>query len=190
MIFDIEKDWDVLYMEYTVDNGKTWDILGTSNDPNWYNSNFIDPKRPITVGKQWTGTDTTPKEYSYNLASLATATNIIFRFVFATDQAENGEGASIDNFTIDATALLAVEDVEETKFRVYPNPSNAIFNIQRRNSEIMQLSVYDVTGKLVHQEKGIETINYPLNLSQLSSGIYFLKISERNKQAVKRLLLK
>jgi len=190
MVFDIEKDWDVLYMEYTLNNGKTWEILGTANDPNWYNSNFIDPKRPITVGKQWTGTDTTAKEYSYNLASLATATNIIFRFVFASDQAENGEGASIDNFTIDATAILAVEDLEETKFKVYPNPSNAIFNIQRRNSESMQLSVYDITGKLVHQEKDIETTNYPLNLSSLSQGIYFLKIAEGNKQAVKRLLLK
>jgi photosystem II stability/assembly factor-like uncharacterized protein len=190
MIFDIEKDWDVLYMEYTIDNGKTWEILGSANDPNWYNSDFIDPKRPITVGKQWTGTDTTVKEYSYNLASFATTTNIIFRFVFASDQAENGEGVSIDNFTIDATALLAVENLEETNFKVYPNPSNAIFNIKRKYSESMQLSVYDITGKLVHQEKNIETSNYPLNLSGLSQGIYFLKITEGNKQAVKRLLLK
>ncbi|MHA1212918.1 MAG: T9SS type A sorting domain-containing protein, partial [Candidatus Heimdallarchaeota archaeon] len=110
MVFDIELDWDVLYMEYALDSGETWDILGNANDPNWYNSSFIDPQRPITVGKQWTGTDSTIKEYSYNLSSFNNETSIIFRFVFASDQAENGEGAAIDNFTIDASAILAVDD--------------------------------------------------------------------------------
>lgn len=189
MIFDIEKDWDVLYLEYTLDNGETWEILGTANDPNWYNSNFIDPQRPITVGKQWTGTDTTVKEYSYNLAGFTSATNIIFRFVFASDQAENGEGASIDNFTISANTVLAVENLEKNYFNIYPNPSKAIFNIQRQGFENMQLSVYDITGKLVHEEKNIVTSNHSLNLSNLAQGIYFLKISEGNIQTAKRLMI-
>ena len=107
MAFDIEKDWDVLYMEYTINSGQTWNILGTANDPNWYNSNYLNPERPITVGKQWTGTDTTVKKYSYNLSNLTNEPNIIFRFVFASDDAENGEGAIIDNFVIDATAILS-----------------------------------------------------------------------------------
>lgn len=189
MVFDIENEWDVLYMEYTLDNGATWEILGSANDPNWYNSNFIDAKRPITVGKQWTGSDTTVKEYSYNLFALSTSTSILFRFVFASDQAENGEGVSIDNFTIDATALLAVENLEETNFIIYPNPSKAIFNIQRKSSESMHLSVYDITGKTVHVEKNINTSFYQLNLSNLTQGIYFIRIVEGNKQITKRLIL-
>ncbi len=189
MIFDIEKDWDVLYMEYTINSGETWEILGTANDPNWYNSSFIDPHRPITVGKQWTGVDTTVKEYSYDLANLANESNIIFRFVFASDQAENGEGAAIDNFTIDASAILAVDDFDKNNFTLFPNPSTALFYIQRQSSEEMEISVFDVTGKLVFKEKNIFTPNYTLNLSKINRGIYFLKVTEGNKQFAKRLMI-
>ncbi len=190
MVFDIEKDWDVLYLEYTVDNGKTWKILGSASDPNWYNSSFIDPQRPITVGKQWTGTDITLKEYSYDLAALQNESNIIFRFVFATDQAANQEGAVIDNFTIDATAILAVNDFEKTAFNVYPNPSYGTFIIQRKGNEEMQISIYDITGKLIYKRNDIIENSFELKLNQVDKGIYFLKIRVGNSQATKRIILK
>jgi len=189
MIFDIELDWDVLYMEYSTNSGETWGILGTANDPNWYNSSFIDSQRPITVGKQWTGTDTSVKEYSFNLSALTNESNIIFRFIFATDAASNGEGAAIDNFTIAASAILAVDDVTENNFKLFPNPSTAIFYIQRQSTEKMEISVFDITGKLVFKEKNIFNTHYTLNLSNINKGIYFLKINDGNKQLTKRLMI-
>jgi len=189
MVFDIELDWDVLYLEYSINSGESWHILGTANDPNWYNSDFIDAQRPITVGKQWTGTDATLKEYSFNLSSFSDESNIIFRFIFATDQAENGEGASIDNFTIAASAILAVDDVTKNSLVVFPNPSTAVFNIRRQSFEKMDISVFDITGKLIFQEKNIYSSYYSLNLSQASKGIYFLKIVDGNNQIAKRLIV-
>jgi len=189
MAFDIEKDWDVLYMEYTLNSGQSWNILGTANDPNWYNSDFINPERPITVGKQWTGTDLTVKEYNYNLAGFTNEANIIFRFVFKSDEAENHQGAIIDNFVIDATAILAVKDNTLNNFKIYPNPSSATFNIQRQTSSEMQVSVYDITGKLVFEDKNILMTHYALDLSKVSKGLYFLKINEGNKQATRRIMI-
>ncbi len=189
MVFDIELNWDVLYMEYSLNSGATWEILGNANDPNWYNSNFIDVQRPITVGKQWTGTDTTLKEYSYNLSAFNQESNIIFRFVFVSDHAENGEGAAIDNFTIEASAVLSVDDLTKTNLIVYPNPSTAIFNISHQSLEKMDVSVYDMTGKLIFNEKNIFSPNYSLNLSKANKGIYILKIVEGNKQIAKRIII-
>ena len=189
MIFDIEKDWDVLYMEYSINSGESWEILGTANDPNWYNSSFIDPLRPITVGKQWTGLDATVKEYSYDLSAFTNESSIIFRFVFASDQAENGEGAAIDNFTIDASAVLAVDDVYESSFKLFPNPSSALFYIQRQSIEKMDLSVFDITGKLVFEEKDILNTYHTLNLSGIHRGIYFLRVNDGQKQFTKRLVI-
>ena len=189
MVFDIEENWDVLYMEYSVNNGETWEILGTANDPNWYNSDFIDPQRPITVGKQWTGTDTTVKEYSYNLSDFMAEKQITFRFVFASDQAVNAEGAAIDNFTIDASAVLATDDIAKNAFKVYPNPSDAIFNIQRLGTEKMVISVYDVTGRLIYEDQNVLESQYSLDLSNVNNGLYFLKITEGNKGVTKRILV-
>ncbi len=181
MIFDIELNWDVLYMEYTIDKGETWKILGTADDPNWYNSDFIDHQRTITVGKQWTGTDLNVKKYSYNLRDLTNESNIIFRFVFASDQAENGEGVAIDNFSLAASAILAIDDFAKNNFKLYPNPSSSVFYIQRPGFEPMHISVYDVTGRLIYEVDDIINTNFALDLSKTPSGLYFLKINEDGK---------
>jgi hypothetical protein len=190
MVFDIEKDWDVLYIEYTINSGQTWNILGTANDPNWYNSSFLDPERPITVGKQWTGKDLTVKNYNFDLVNFTNEANIIFRFVFKSDEAENGEGAAIDNFVIDATAILAVNNNTLESFKIYPNPSTAVFNIQRKNSAEMEVNVYDITGKLVFREQNILKSHYSLNLTGISQGLYFLRINEGDKQATRQIMIK
>jgi hypothetical protein len=190
MVFDIEKDWDVLYIEYTINSGQTWNILGTANDPNWYNSSFLDPERPITVGKQWTGKDLTVKNYNFDLVNFTNEANIIFRFVFKSDEAENGEGAAIDNFVIDATAILAVNNNTLESFKIYPNPSTAVFNIQRKNSAEMEVNVYDITGKLVFKEQNILKSHYSLNLTGISHGLYFLRINEGDKQATRQIMIK
>ncbi len=190
MAFDIEENWDVLYMEYSTDHGMNWNILGSAADPNWYNSNYINSERPITVGKQWTGVDTQLKEYSYNLEELKTEKNIIFRFVFASDQASNGEGAVIDDFTIDATAVLAVNNFEKDNFKLYPNPSGGTFYIQREGNNEMQISVFDITGKMVYRKNGISDNFYEINLDNLVKGIYFIKAIQDNRQITKRLILK
>lgn len=190
MIYDIELNWDVLYMEYTTDKGQHWEILGSAKDPNWYNSDFIDPQRPITVGRQWTGTDLSVKEYSYNLADLNTASNIIFRFVFASDQAENGEGVAIDNFGITATAVLAVDDFTKNNFKLYPNPSSSIFYLQRPDSAPLDVSLFDVTGRLIYRKSDITSSHFPLDLSKVNEGLYFLRVDVSGKLLTTTLLKK
>ena len=90
---------------------------------------------------------------------------------------------------IDASAILATESINENMFKIYPNPSTAIFNIQRKGTEKMQVSVYGVTGRLVFSDDNIFNANYKLNLSRVSKGIYFLKIIEGEKQVTKRLMV-
>ena len=155
---------------------------------NWYNSNFIDADRPITVGSQWTGTDATPKQYSYDLSALTNETTVVFRFVFATDQSVTGEGAVIDNFSIDATAVLAADDFEKHSFKLYPNPSSSVFYISRKGVEDMQISVYDVTGRLVREERNITRSVYGLDMTGVKSGLYFLKVREGQKTLATTIL--
>jgi Secretion system C-terminal sorting domain/Thrombospondin type 3 repeat len=108
MAFAIEFDWDLVYVQYTLNQGSSWNLLGSSADPNWYNSSRIagdglaNPENCYNcVGGQWTGTNTTMTEYSYDLVALASETNVIFRFVFHSDQSVNEEGVVIDDFVVD-----------------------------------------------------------------------------------------
>ena len=116
MAFNLETNWDLVYVQYTTDQGQNWRVLGTINSgPKWYNS---DRTLQTTgddcyncVGAQWTGTDSeyaTITEYSYDFEAnksidgidLTTETQIAFRVVFESDQAVTEEGVVIDDFIV------------------------------------------------------------------------------------------
>jgi hypothetical protein len=106
MAFAIEPDWDLTYVQYTLDQGTTWALLGSSADPNWYNSSRISGDGIANncfncVGGQWTGTNSTMTAYSYDLTPLATESNVIFRIVFHSDDNTNDEGVILDDFVVD-----------------------------------------------------------------------------------------
>jgi len=197
MAFDLEPNWDVIYVEYSTDQGENWQVLGTANDPNWYNSDRTNASSGSAndcqncPGAQWTGLDNTLKEYSYNLSSLNNESSIIFRFSFVSDFAVNEEGVVIDDFQIDATAVLSVNDFDQGEFIIYPNPSSEIFNIKRFNTvgENMTIKVYDVMGKLIRQYSNVTSANFELNMMGVSKGVYFLQVNIENKRLVKKLVL-
>ena len=115
MAFDLELNWDITYVEYTLDEGQTWNILGTINSlPLWYNSDRVNGDGGANdcqncPGSQWTGTDATMKEYGYDFTAnaalgetdLTGESNVIFRIVFHSDASVNQEGVIIDDFIID-----------------------------------------------------------------------------------------
>ena len=194
MAFDIEFDWDLLYLEYSNDQGQNWNILGNSDDPNWYNSSRISGDGVNNncyncVGSQWTGTELEMQEYSYNLTNIDDYNNIIFRFVFHTDEYVNQEGVIIDDLVIEGTTL-DVNDFDYNQISVYPNPSSDIFNIFLNNIPKYDIILSDITGKILFEDKNTNGVtNYPLNLERFSNGIYFLKVLTKNKFFTKKLIL-
>lgn len=194
MAFEIEEDWDLFYVQYSLDQGVNWNLLGSSSDPNWYNSDRIAGDGVADdcfncVGGQWTGTNATMQEYSYNLAPFTNESSIIFRMVFHTDQAVTEEGVIIDNFLIDGT--LSTSDFELDNILIYPNPSNNIFNIKmtQQNSGFDYI-VSDLSGKVIMQRNGIQETQHKLDMSGYSAGIYFLNINTQNGSTTKKLILK
>ncbi|HRE77692.1 MAG TPA: T9SS type A sorting domain-containing protein [Flavobacterium sp.] len=191
MAFDIEENWDVLYVEYSTNFGESWAVLGTADDPNWYNSD----RNPETAndcdicpGAQWTGINTNLLEYSYMLNSFTDESNIMFRFVFHSDYTITREGAIIDDFVIDGT--LSNQNFEVNSIVVYPNPTKGLFTLSYGNFKPQQIEIYDVTGKriLSVDNTKLNENQTELNLSDVSNGIYFIKISHENGQTVKRII--
>ena len=193
MAFDIEFDWDLLYMQYSTDLGESWDILGSADDPNWYNSfrisgDGVNNNCYNCVGSQWTGTNLEMQEYSYSLAAFSSYENIVFRFVFHTDEYVNEEGVVIDDLVIEGTTLDISEN-ELNQISVYPNPSSDIFNIDLNNISFYNIRVRDITAKLLFSESNIARASYRLDMSEFSNGVYLLEIESGNKRIVKKIIL-
>ena len=191
MAFDVEQNWDVVYVEYSTNQGQTWSVLG-SQGANWYNSNrtlqTAGDDCYNCVGAQWTGTDTTLKDYSYPLNALVGHTEVIFRIVFHSDEATRQLGVVIDDFVIDGT--LDNTTFELNNVALYPNPSKGIFNLSLGTIIPDAITVYDVMGKVIYAKKGLITTKglYLLDLSTAATGIYFIKIATENQSVTKRII--
>jgi hypothetical protein len=191
MKYDTEQNWDIVYVEYSTNFGTTWSVLGEMG-PTWYNSD----RTPSTTGTdcnncpgaQWTGLNTTLTTYTYPLNALNSETNIIFRIVFHSDQSVNDLGVNIDDFVINGT--LSGQSFDLQNIVLYPNPSNGIFNVVSGANEITEIQVYDLTGKVIWTKKDFAVSNseIQINLSSISQGIYFVKISANNQSTVKRII--
>ena len=118
MAYELENNFDVVYVEYSLDNGSSWNLLGQQGSaPNWYNSDRTNASSGTEndcqncPGGQWTGEDAAFAnftEYAYDFTAnanngetdLTNETNVIFRIVFESDPFENREGAIIDDFAV------------------------------------------------------------------------------------------
>lgn len=191
MAFELELEWDIMYVEYSTDDALTWNILGTSNDPDWYNSDTLPGSNCQNCpGAQWTGTNTTLTEYSYDLTPFVSETSMIFRFVFHSDQAVVEEGVVIDDLQI-GLEPLAIDEVTIQGLSVYPNPSKGIFNVSWSEGTPLTMEVYDILGKAVISsfETPQGATSYPLDMSSFASGLYLLKLNTGERQITKKLIL-
>ncbi|MDP1547036.1 MAG: immune inhibitor A, partial [Anaerolineales bacterium] len=91
--YDIETDWDYVYVEASED-GETWEILvtpsGTGTDPSGN-----------SYGWGYTGVTKTWIEETVDLSAYA-GKNVFVRFEYITDAAVNGEGFMVDDVRVDA----------------------------------------------------------------------------------------
>ncbi len=207
MAFDLEYNADIVYMQYSTNGGLNWNQLGTAASPNWYNSNS-NCANCFPAG-EWSGsadnstvngsTNGTKQQYSYNLSafgsnSASPQSNIVFRFVFHSDGTQNGyDGAIIDNFVIETT--LGVDQNSLNNFSVYPNPTsdNVTVSFNSNSIENVNLSLYDVQGRLITSSKVDSVIgdfNYNFDMASIPTGFYLLKISQGNQNYTSKIIKK
>lgn len=65
-----------------------------------------------------------------------------------------------------------------TSFKVYPNPSTDIISIENLSSKVQELNIYDVKGVLMKTIHIDANSLVKLDISEFSSGIYFMKTQE------------
>lgn len=92
--------------------------------------------------------------------------------------------------TLDAalitTTLAATPDVNAKHFAVYPNPTTGVLNFTTQES--VDVTVMDLTGKIVHTAKNI-TDGSSINLSSLQTGMYIAQIKGATTQKTEKIII-
>lgn len=82
-----------------------------------------------------------------------------------------------------------VDEVEDLKVAVRPNPSNSVFRLEVGNitSEIVSISVFDVQGKLIETIKGSPNKYFQFGLNYLP-GIYMVEVRQGKNRKILKLI--
>jgi hypothetical protein len=82
---------------------------------------------------------------------------------------------------------LGITSVTNTEFKMYPNPvSNGKLYISSVSNLEKEVAIYNTLGQEVLQSK---TNNQAINVSNLSKGTYFVKITEAGITVTKKLII-
>ncbi len=80
----------------------------------------------------------------------------------------------------DAICVLDTEDFETNNLKLYPNPVVNVLNVKTENNLINQpYTIIDGLGRVVLNGK-LNEVDSTINVEQLSKGIYYLKVSDKN----------
>ncbi len=104
------------------------------------------------------------------------------------DQNNNG----IPDFLDPDVFELSISEIALESLKIYPNPTTGIINLQSSNlTESVEIVIYNLQGQeLVSEYKTPENGTISLDVSNLSTGIYFIKIASEDASIVKKVIKK
>lgn len=142
----------------------------------------------------------TPAELDNATAPAATFSSVlgatpsnINQFIIRQDSTSETPFMLLDELRVGQTwadvtpSTLSVGEVEGNNFSMYPNPVNdGLVTINTNSNDTLQILVYDVLGKQVKNET---VTNNTLNVSELNTGIYIVKITQNQTSVTKKLVI-
>lgn len=140
------------------------------------NFTMITPTAGVTPTASWA-------EYSYNLDAYQGQN------VYIAIQCVSIDAFSllIDDFKVSAT-VLGTEDFARNNFAVYPNPATDVLNISNVNKlEITNATISDINGRII---KNINSSIESINVADLTSGVYFLKVTTTEGSGITKFVKK
>ncbi|MFL0354222.1 M4 family metallopeptidase [Xanthomarina sp. GH4-25] len=197
----IESEWDGANLKYSLNSG-AWTLLpiGAFIENGYNDTSLWNSDNPLSGEPAFTGTDIGTNEFIWgtsiiDLMSLGVVENstVQFRFEIGTDACFGDIGWVLDEVMIYNCGLLSTEEFTlENTIKVYPNPSNGIFTLQKTNRlDLLNANIYDINGRII---KTIDlknmSDNRTIDLSAVASGMYFMSIRTNNSKHVVKLVKK
>ena len=117
--------------------------------------------------------------------------NVIAQKYSLTVTEANGCAKSV-TFAIDTvgTAINEYQIEKSENFKIYPNPSTGIFNLDVKELGIRNwnLKAMNVLGQVVYQSSNIQHSTINIDLSHQPKGVYFLQISSDKDMITRKVV--
>ena len=103
-------------------------------------------------------------------------------------QTEDAYMFMVDDFKV-TSANLKVDEFFSSKFSTYPNPANNSITISNNDNILLtSIVITDMNGRNVKEVKVNNVSETEINISDLTSGMYFMNIDSDNGKAVKKII--
>ena len=85
------------------------------------------------------------------------------------------------------STTLGIEDTLQIVFKTYPNPFESVVTIDVKDCEAYECSIINLLGQTQFQFM-LKTHQTQLDLSNLNSGIYFIKLTKNGNATTKKIV--
>ena len=125
--------------------------------------------------------------------SIMSIENTIVGYEWNSNSNDNAFQSNIETFTQNIIGYLeslnndtlGVEEFDAQTITIYPNPVENELYIAKGNADDLLVSVYDINGRLLL--KNIVVNNNPIDVSNISNGLLFAEIKDKNGNTLKTL---
>jgi len=170
---DFIKDTLVVFINRSCnDTYMTEELLRLGGDDLWTNDDSQSNAFP-EIAEDW-------RTVSLEL-NLETNEPFFFSIVAVN---RRGNNLFVDNVRM-ANTLSVDHQSDAVNFSIYPNPTNGLFRLDWTSDSNAQLSIFDVTGRIVLQNQNLKT-GGEVDLRHLNKGIYLVQLSvDQNSETSK-----
>lgn len=118
--------------------------------------------------------------YAYfGIGSANAITQVIIRWPSGVVDVINNPSSNQSLNVLEGSSPLAINQVSNDDFSVYPNPSSDVLNLKfnSNNINIVSAEVYDITGRLILSEN---VSNEIIDIKSITTGTYVLMVKDEN----------
>ena len=98
-----------------------------------------------------------------------------------------GELSVMKNNNFNPVTTVSKNTVNRNNLQIFPNPSNGNFTIS--SSDLDDVKVFDALGILVFNET-VSNNSINVSTSNLTSGVYFVQVTENGNSSTSRIIVK
>ncbi len=104
-----------------------------------------------------------------------------------------GASEEIEIFIDDCTGII--ESADDIELSIYPNPAENVLNVElnSHSERVSKITIVNLLGQTMIEKVGLEDSGkqlYQFNLSNLTNGLYIIKIQSENELLMKKQFIK